>query len=137
MARILNVDDDPLFAAMFRHTLLTEGHRPLLVDSAAKALAVLDAGLRVDLVVTDIMMPDMDGFELIRALRTRARGLPIVVLSSGGNRPMPNILSMARALGADRALYKPVSATVIASTIRQLLLGPAEPILDGRNDLQC
>jgi CheY-like chemotaxis protein len=129
MARILIVDDDPLFGAMLGHTLRREGHRPMVVDSAGIALAALDAGLQVDLVVTDILMPDMDGLELIKALRARGAGLPIVTLSSGGDRPLPNLLSMARALGADRALYKPVSATVIASIIRELLHGAPRPIL--------
>jgi len=132
MARILIVDDDPLFGAMLGHTLRCEGHRPVVVGSAAEALTALDAGLQVDLVVTDILMPDMDGLELIRALRARGTGLPIVTLSSGGDWPLPNLLSMARALGADRALYKPVSATVIASIIRELLPGaPHSILIDG------
>jgi len=132
MARILIVDDDSLFAAMLRHMLLLEGHRPVVLESASKAVSAIDAGLRVDLIVTDILMPDMDGIELILALRARHPELPVVALSSGGTRPMPNLLSMARALGADRALYKPVSPAVIGSTIRQLLHGSANPIsIDG------
>jgi len=132
MAQILIVDDDPLCAAMLHHILMREGHRPLVVGGAGKAMAALDAGVRVDILVTDILMPDMDGFELIRALRAGNAGLPILALSSGGECSYPNILSMARALGADRALYKPVSATVILSTIRDLLHGRVNPIsIDG------
>jgi CheY-like chemotaxis protein len=132
MARILVVDDDPLCAAMLRQDLLREGHRPIVATSAVKALSILDHGVQVDVVVTDILMPEMDGIELIRALRDRDAGLPIIALSSGGVHPMRNILSMARALGADRALYKPVSAAVIDSTIRDLLRRPCDGItIDG------
>jgi len=124
MARILIVEDDPLFAAILRQDLLGEGYRPLVATSAVDALRALDHGLRVDVIVTDIMMPEMDGIELIRALRQRHAGLPIIALSSGGVHSFHNILSIARVLGADRALYKPVSATVIGATIRDLLRGP-------------
>jgi CheY-like chemotaxis protein len=132
MARILVVDDDPLFAAMLAQDLLRSGHRPTAIDDAAAALKAIDTGTPFDAVITDIMMPGMDGIELIRALRARVPDLPIVALSSGGEHRYPNILSMARALGADRALYKPVSATVIVSTLRAVLgWGPATATIDG------
>jgi CheY-like chemotaxis protein len=132
MARILVVDDDPVFAAMLSFDLLRSGHRPMVARDARSALAALESNARIEVVVTDIMMPDMDGIELVRAIRARSLVLPIVALSSGGARLFPNVLSAARALGADRALYKPVSATIIGSTIRDLLkMGHGALAIDG------
>jgi CheY-like chemotaxis protein len=132
MTRILIVDDDPLFAAMLRQDLLGEGYRSLVTTSAVKALRALDHGLLIDVIVTDILMPEMDGIELIQALCQRHAGLPIIALSSGGEHSFRGILPIARVLGADRALYKPVSATVIGAIIRDLLHGPRDSLkIDG------
>jgi DNA-binding response OmpR family regulator len=121
MGRVLIVDDDPLCAAMTRQDLLREGHHPWVVDSAAAALGVLGSGSRFDVVVTDLMMPDMDGIELILAIRRLYPALPIIALSSGGERRFLNILGMAHRLGADRVLQKPASATEVGAAIRSLL----------------
>jgi CheY-like chemotaxis protein len=121
MARILVVDDDKLFAAMMRHDLARKGHEPIVVDSAADALALLAANVRIDLVLTDIMMPDMDGIELIQALRVSHPTMPIIGVSSGGERYCPYIFTMARVLGADCVLHKPVDGQVVSGSIHRLL----------------
>ena len=98
-----------------------QGHHPCVVNSAAAALVALGSGSWFDVVLTDLMMPDMDGIELILAVRRLYPSLPIVALSSGGERRFLNILGMAHRLGADRVLQKPVSATEIDAAIRGLL----------------
>jgi CheY-like chemotaxis protein len=132
MARILVVDDDALFCEMMRQDLLHEGHRPLVVNSGAEALTVLRSGERVDLVLTDIMMPDMDGIELIQAVRLVHPTLPIIAVSSAGEVHSSYIFTTARMLGADCVFQKPVSVDVIGSIIHRLL--PAEPALTIAND---
>jgi CheY-like chemotaxis protein len=121
MAQILVVDDDPLFSAMMREDLLREGHRALVAGSAAAALALLAAGVRVDLVLTDVLMPDMDGIELIQALRISYPALPIIAVSSGGERYTPPIFTIARLLGADCVMHKPICRTAVNASIHRLL----------------
>jgi len=132
MARVLVVDDDALFCAMMRQDLLREGHRPLVVNSGAEALTLLRSGVRVDLVLTDIMMPEMDGIELIQAVSLACPTLPIIAVSSGGKVHNPYVFTAARVLGADCVFQKPVSAAVIGSTIYRLL--SAKPALTISND---
>jgi CheY-like chemotaxis protein len=142
MARILVVDDDPVFSAMMREDLLREGHCPLLAGSSAEALAMLAMDMRIDLVLTDIMMPDMDGIELIQALRVSYPVLPIIAVSSGGERYNPYIFTTARVLGADCVMHKPVCGTALNASIRRLLLAEAacaagaERIADPSTDLR-
>jgi len=126
MAKVLIVDDDARCSAMMRQDLLRQGHRPLLVDSARAALTILDAGVQVDVVLTDLVMPDMDGIELIQALRRSHSAIRIIAILSCDDQNRPNILSMARVLGADRVLYKPVIAAVMEAAIRRLL--QADPV---------
>ena len=128
MARILVVDDDALFSAMMREDLMREGHVPLVAGSAAEALALLAAGVPVDLVVTDILMPDMDGIELIQALRISHPALPIIAVSSGGERHSPYIFTTARLMGADCVLHKPVCRIALSTIIHRLL--SAEPAFE-------
>jgi len=125
MARILVVDDDPLFSAMMREDLLREGHRPHTVGSAAEVLELLSAGVCVDLVLTDVLMPGMDGIELIQALRISHPTLPIIAVSSGGDNYNPYIFTTARLLGADCVLHKPVCRSAMSASIHRLLYAQA------------
>ena len=80
MARILLVEDDPDVAGMMVEVLEIFDHEASHAADAQAALALVDAGLRPDLVLTDLMMPgDLDGVELAAALRARLPGLPVVV----------------------------------------------------------
>jgi CheY-like chemotaxis protein len=132
MARILVVDDDLLFSAMMSENLLREAHRPLVAKSATEALALLSAGTGVDLVMTDVLMPDVDGIELIQALRISHPDLAIIAVSSGGEHYNPCIFTTARVLGADCVLRKPVSCTDVSAAIHRLL--EVDPALAAETD---
>jgi CheY-like chemotaxis protein len=69
MATILVVDDHPTNREFFTTLLSYQGHRLLEAADGAEALALARAG-RPDLIISDILMPTMDGFELVRHLRT-------------------------------------------------------------------
>ena len=81
---ILLVDDSPFFRNMLAPVLQAAGFDVTAVGSGAEALAHIDDGRPVDIVITDIEMPDMDGFALTQALRRHPRGaeLPVIALSS-------------------------------------------------------
>jgi CheY-like chemotaxis protein len=76
---ILLVDDDPGVRYALTEVLRDRGYRVVGVDSGAKALAMLDG---VDVVVTDLSMPGMDGLELVSQIAARAPALPVILFSS-------------------------------------------------------
>ncbi|MDO9714562.1 response regulator, partial [Paracraurococcus lichenis] len=79
--RVLLVDDDPLVLRVLRAQLEEAGHAVTAVGSGVAALAALNDDGAVDLLVTDLSMPGMDGRELIRAAQARRPGLPAVLLT--------------------------------------------------------
>jgi two-component system chemotaxis sensor kinase CheA len=81
---VLLVDDSPFFRNMLTPVLQAAGYEVTAVGSAQEALAMLKDGATFDVAITDIEMPDMDGFEFAEAVRGDARtvDLPIIALSS-------------------------------------------------------
>jgi two-component system chemotaxis sensor kinase CheA len=81
---LLFVDDSPFFRNMLVPVLKAAGYAVIAVGEAEEALALIKKGNRFDVVVSDIEMPGMNGFELAEAIRADARGaqVPIIALSS-------------------------------------------------------
>jgi two-component system chemotaxis sensor kinase CheA len=82
--RIMLVDDSPFFRDMLVPVIKAAGYQVVAAASAADALATIKSGGRVDVVVTDVEMPDMDGFALAAALREQpaTAALPVIALSA-------------------------------------------------------
>ncbi len=116
--RVLIVDDIDASRELLVELVRQAGHVAVPAASGAQALAIVHAG-PVDLVLLDLFMPDMDGFEATRALRAsgHAGWLPIVVMSS-----MRGDDHFVRAVqeGADDYLLKPVDARLLEAKIRNL-----------------
>jgi DNA-binding NtrC family response regulator len=74
-----------------------------------------------DAVVTDIIMPEMDGLELIAAIRTKDDRSRIIALSSDGNQRLAGVTSAATVIGADKVLNKPVDFDVLIEALDDLL----------------
>ena len=115
------VDDDPVFLTLVIQELADAGHAALVAGSARAALKLLEAGEPIALVLTDILMPDMDGIELILTLKQAYSTLPIIAVSTGGSWPDAVTLDTAQTLGADRVLRKPIRPGLIGETIATLL----------------
>jgi PAS domain S-box-containing protein len=79
--RVLVVDDDPLVLATLAGELEHEGFVVTAAAGGATALAALDGGLKVDAVISDLSMPDLDGLTFIREAQARLPGLPAVLLT--------------------------------------------------------
>lgn len=108
------VDDDPDILALLRSVLEKAGHTVVSSDSSQQALKEIP-GVRPDCVITDLMMPVMDGFELCRELRRRPEieSMKIIVLSA---KSYDFDRRRARELGADGYIVKPINpATLLAS----------------------
>lgn len=83
-ATILIVDDDPVQRRLVEACLVRCGHQTLSADSGEGALAILDSGREVAAVVLDLVMPGMDGFEVLRRLRARGVFIPVIVQTAQG-----------------------------------------------------
>ncbi len=95
---VLLVDDSPFFRDMLSPLIKAAGYHVVSVGSAAQALAAAKSDARIDLVITDIEMPDMDGFELASALRANPQtaAIPIIALSAMVS---PDAIERGRAVG--------------------------------------
>ena len=104
-AKLLLIDDDTRLTAMLGDYLSAAGFEVAFAGSLAAGRAALSAGA-FDLLVLDLMLPDGDGLDFCRALRSEASGrrLPVLMLSARGE-PMDRILGLE--LGADDYLPKP------------------------------
>ena len=118
MARVFVVDDDQVVRRLAQAILRRGGHQVVALDNGQAALDALEQSTP-DIVITDLMMPRMDGLELVRRIRaeTRWAGLPIVVLTARGTSAD---LRRAREAKADRFLTKPFSSAQLLDVVEDL-----------------
>ena len=136
MARILLVDDDSDLQRLLGRQLTTAGYQVFCASNGAGALKIMKLE-QVDLVITDIVMPDMDGCELIMELRGHINP-PRIIAMSGGSYSLTgeSLLKVVRLMGADRVMQKPVPFADLCAAISELLgTGPADQSGCGRNEL--
>ncbi len=107
MAKILVVDDSPTSVAIANTMLLAAGHEVVTSASARSALKLLVDGDSIDIILTDIEMPVMDGFEFIREIRRHSPRTPIIAMSgaTGGS----TLLRLGKQGGACCTLKKPIT----------------------------
>lgn len=118
-ASVLVVDDEPDFCQVIKEILRIDGMLVLEAHNVNQALAAL-ALQAPDLVLTDVMMPDIDGLEFVRCLRSEPlwSKIPAVVVSA---RVLEEDREAALQAGANAFLPKPFSARELRETIRPLL----------------
>lgn len=120
MARILIIDDDETIRVVLVRTLANAGHS---VEQAGDGKAGLRALEResFDLVVTDIVMPETEGLELMMRVRERRPESKIIVMSGGGRLRDPGYLKTARLMGADEVLAKPFGGAEFLVVVESVL----------------
>jgi two-component system response regulator AtoC len=116
-ARILVVDDDPALGVVLHALLQQAGYAPRVVPSAEAALDAIERHA-VDLILTDVKMPGMDGMDLLKALSERRPDLPVVLLTAHGTVPLA-VEAMKR--GAADFLLKPFDRDEILFVISKAL----------------
>lgn len=128
MARILLVDDDPMIRTTLPLALGEQGHEEAVAAvDGRQALRLLRQG-RIDLVLTDVLMPDVDGLEVVRAVREEFPGTPVVAMSGGSSRlPGGDALRLASCLGAQAVLAKPFTEQQLRETIGKVLADGVSP----------
>lgn len=117
--RILVVDDDPVILQTFAPALTAAGFAVVTASTGREALRVLER-MPADLIVSDVNMPDMGGFELIRELRHDPRTIatPLVFATTRGSR---DDIVAGLGLGADDYLVKPVDPVELVARVRARL----------------
>lgn len=120
MTVILLVEDDPLLGAMIREMLEMKDHRVTWLRSGVPVRRAVTQEPRPDLILTDIVMPDMDGLETIQFLRDTCPDIPLVAMSAEAG---SGYLTLAGRMGAQAVLQKPFTQEVLLETIEGLLDG--------------
>jgi CheY-like chemotaxis protein len=123
VAQILLVEDDAHMAATLRNALQRAGHSVVSAGDGGEALAEMKRS-KVDLVVADICMPNVDGIELIIEIRRADRVTKIMAISGEIGWAPGGYLRAAGAVGADHTLKKPFSTTVFIDAVGTLLAAP-------------
>ncbi len=115
-ASVLIADDDTVLSQMLAEYLSAEGYETSLAEDGAKALEVLNSA-PIDLVVLDIMMPNLDGIETLRQIRASFQ-LPVIMLTARGD-DLDRILGLE--LGADDYVSKPCNPRELLARIKAVL----------------
>lgn len=113
---ILVVDDDPDIRAVITINLTRLGHRVSTAADGREATAAV-ASTKFDLVITDLLMPDKEGLELIKELRGASATMPIIAMSGGGRSASGSYLDIARRFGAQAVLKKPFAAAELVNAM--------------------
>lgn len=115
MTTVLIVDDEPGIRFALTEVLRDRGYRVVAASSGLQALGLLTD---VDIVVTDLMMPGMDGLELVSQIAARAPRLPVLLLTAHGSEHMVRV---ACSRGARGCLSKPFDIDEIARVIERVV----------------
>jgi DNA-binding response OmpR family regulator len=119
-ATLLVIDDDDLVRSFVVRVLQGAGYDVLQAGNGREALRQVRAG-KLDLVITDIVMPDMDGFETIRELRRIDGKVPVMAMSGGGKVDPHTYLDLARQFGARQILEKPFDRDMLLEKVEAIL----------------
>jgi DNA-binding response OmpR family regulator len=120
MARILIIDDDPAMRRMVARTLAGSGHDIVEANDGEEGLNLFRAN-PPDLVVTDILMPKLEGIMTIMEMRRETPPVAIIAMSGNGQGYGMNYLDYAKKLGADAMLPKPFRPAELMALVDKLL----------------
>ena len=120
MAEILVVDDDSQVREVLKILLSMAGHEVYEASTAKKAIESYKQH-PVDIIITDILMPDKDGLELIQEVRRLNPGAKIIAMSGGGQIGSQEYLSWAKKFGAKHHLSKPIPRKELLEVVEAVL----------------
>jgi len=120
MARILIVDDDSSIRRLIESILLLEKHEVVSACDGNEALQLVE-GSPFDLIITDLIMPEKEGLEVIRDIRKNHPEIKIIAMTGGGYGSAADYLSWAKAFGVHQTLMKPFSRSEIVEAVADSL----------------
>jgi CheY-like chemotaxis protein len=118
--KILLIDDDPILLELMTAAFRMAGYQTEAAENGRKGLEMLD-GYRPDLVITDIVMPEMEGIGAIMAIKRKPRPPKVIAISGVGRLRYGDYLTWASHLGADEVLAKPFKMSDILSLAQRVI----------------
>ena len=120
MAKILVIDDDDTIRTLLCRMLERSGHDVLVAANGTEASELFRKN-PLDLIITDLFMPDREGLEIIQELRKNHPQVKIIAISGGGSIGGTSFLDVARLIGASRTLEKPFGSQTLLGTVDEVL----------------
>ncbi len=120
MRKILIIDDEPYILLMLKKMLEKAGFEVDLASNGREGMALFQKD-SADLVITDIIMPDKEGLELILEMKKLRPELKIIAMSGGGRISPESYLECARHFGAEKVFQKPFRQKDLVSAVLELL----------------
>lgn len=120
MRTILVIDDDPIMRETIRDILQVEEYNVVLASNGKEGMAHLEV-LEIDMILTDVLMPEKDGIEVIMEAKRKYPNIKILAISGGGFISARNYLKMARDLGANASVMKPFDIDDLLQNVNKLL----------------
>ena len=114
--RVLEVEDDPDIREMVSKLLLSEGYKVVSAEHGQDALEKMEGGFRPDVILLDLMMPVLNGFDVLRVMHRTPRwsSIPVVIVSANQGHGLVD-------LGTAAIIRKPFDLNVLLNTLRRLL----------------
>lgn len=120
LPHILVIDDDELIRSLVKEVLSRNNYQ---IDEAENGKVGLQKckSQEYDLIITDIVMPEMEGISLIQKLNEFHQGIPVIAMTGNAHGRMEEFLELSQQLGANAVLAKPLQIDEIISTVDSLL----------------
>jgi len=129
MAKILLIDDDPQVRAVLKGFLQIGRHQVLEAGNGVQAKKLL-TDVQADLVITDIVMPESDGFEVIMSCARKDQPLKIIAITGGSpNLAQQTLLAIAQKMPVNKVLSKPVTCEELLTAVQDVLNAPTNASL--------
>lgn len=125
MHRVLIIEDDDYVQNMLKQTLERAGYEVAAAANGAEGLKLYESNQQVaapfEVVITDLIMPEMEGIETITMLRKQNPDVKVIAISGGGRNRPEDYLFLAEKLGADRTFSKPVDRKAMLDAVAELV----------------
>jgi len=118
--RILVIDDDGEVREMICKMLTNEGHEVIEAVNGKEGCDMVRSNSELDLVITDLIMPEKEGIETIRDLKANYPELKVLAISGGGKGNAQDYLYIAKGIGADSTLKKPFISQELLVAVQEL-----------------
>lgn len=118
---VMVVDDDEPVRSILCENLADLGFDVSFAKDGNEALELINAGKSPQVVITDIIMPRREGLEVIMELRKKHPAIRLIAISGGGRTKSADFLQLAKKLGADAVMPKPLDIDMLEKTVRELI----------------
>lgn len=122
MTNILVIDEDEDSRSLLRTVLGGAGYEVYEACDGHAAVACCQVHT-IDVVITDVLLPEPGSLETIRALRTRHHPTKIIAMAAAGHRALGHLLEMSLLVGAHRTVQKPIQPSILLTQVQTLLAG--------------